>query len=135
MVSNLDTDEGLIQSFSSFSGIIMEDLNAIETELSNFQKDYNETIKFFSELNENVSYMTDVYHKYNLHLLWYGLVAGIAILLTIKIISIIIAGIKSYLEFQNYISDWSTFREFRSQQRRLTNNPQLEQAFPLVRRS
>ena len=134
MVSELDNRDGLLQSFDSFNYEVSADLSAIETELSSFQTDFNETLSVFSDLNENITYIKSVYHRYNLHLIWWALAAGLGLLLGIKIISLFISCVKTYPLISNYISDWNTFRQLRNQQRRLANQPQ-EQAFPLVCRN
>ena len=134
MIREIDEDDGLMQSLNLFSNEVTMNLHNIGEELSSFQMEFNETISFFQTLNEKVTYVKNIYLEYNLHIIWWVLVCGLGILVTLKIFSLIINCVKAYPLISNYISDWHTFRELRNQQRRVADNPQ-EAAYPLVRRN
>ena len=117
MVREIDEDDGLMQSLNLFSNEVTMNLHNIGEELSSFQMEFNETISFFQAINEKVTYVKDIYLEYNLHIIWWLLVCGLGILVTLKIFSLIIGCVKAYPLISNYISDWQTFRELRNQQR------------------
>ena len=107
------------------------DMSEMAQTLQHITQNYNDSITFFKNFEISLDKIKETYIYYKLHLLVYVGLGGLAVLVSVKIISVFFRIVQCYPLVKDYISDWKAFRESRQNQR-IEGFGNLEQNLPLV---
>ena len=129
-IQDLSTDE-LLTEVKRLSSFLTTDLLEMSQTLNYITKNYDSSLTFFKSFEENLDKIRRVYVDYKLHLLVYLGLSAIAVLLAVKIISVLIKMVQCYPLVKDFMSDFSAFREQRQAQRTEAYG-NFEQNLPLV---
>ena len=129
-IHNLSTDD-LLTEVRRLSNFSTTDMSEMSQTLEHITQNYDSSLTFFKSFEENLDKVKEGYINYNLHLLVYLGLSGLAVLLAVKIISVFIKLVQCYPLVKDYMSDWQAFRNSRQAQRTEAFG-NLEQNLPLV---
>ncbi len=129
-ISNLSTEE-LLAEVKTLSEFMTSDMSEMSHTLQHITENYNSSITFFKNFETGLDKIKEIYIYYKLHLLVYIGLSGLAVLVTIQIISVFFKIVQCYPLVKDYLSDWKAFRESRQAQR-VEGFGNLDQNLPLV---
>ena len=129
-INDLSTEE-LLSEVKTLSDFLTSDMSEMAQTLQHITQNYNSSITFFKNFEISLDKIKETYIYYKLHLLVYVGLGGLAVLVSVKIISVFFRIVQCYPLVKDYISDWRAFRESRQAQR-VEGFGNLDQNLPLV---
>ena len=110
---------------------INDDLAKIRSDLTYFSENFNYTLTFFSQINNQLENLNDLYEEYKLVYVAYTILAAVLILVLIKIFALVYYLLSLCKNCCQIIRDFQDFRN-RQNQDRQNYRHQGERAYPLV---
>ena len=129
-INDLSTEE-LLSEVQTLSEFMTSDMSEMSRTLQHITQNYNNSITFFKNFETSLDKIKEIYIYYKLHLLVYIGLSGLAVLVTVQIISVFFKIVQCYPLVKDYLSDWKAFRESRQAQR-VEGFGNLDQNLPLV---
>ena len=129
-IQDLST-ENLLLEVQTLSDFMVQDMADLTRTLEHITQNYNTSITFFKNFEISLNAVKETYTYYNLHILVYAGLTGVAVLVAVQIITVFVRIIQFYPLARDYISDWKAFRSSRVNQR-MEGFGTVEQNLPLV---
>ena len=105
----------------------------IESDLTYFTNNFNSTLNFFSQINNQLETLNNLYEEYKLFYVAYAILASVLILVIIKLFTLTCYILSLCKEYGQIIRDFQDFRNERhNNQDRQNQRHQEERAYPLV---